>query len=76
MSLPFVALAKNGGDEVGGFKDLEVALGGVVAFGAVDDGLTGGVPSDRVRRLRLTLFLVSRRRCGGRQWLRCGHSGV
>jgi hypothetical protein len=30
MGLPFVALAKNGGDEVGGFEDLEVALGGVV----------------------------------------------
>jgi hypothetical protein len=46
MSLPFVALAKNGGDEVGGGEDLKVALGGVVAFGAVDDGLAGGVPSD------------------------------
>ena len=31
---------------VWGFEDLEVALGGVVAFGAVDDGLAGGVPSD------------------------------
>ena len=38
--------AKNGGDEVGGFEDLEVALGGVMAFGAVDDGLGGGVPGD------------------------------
>jgi hypothetical protein len=37
---------KSGGDEVGGFEDLEVALGGVVAFGAVDDGLGGGVPGD------------------------------
>jgi len=37
---------QSGGDEVGGFEDLEVALGGVVAFGAVDDGLGGGVPSD------------------------------
>ena len=33
-------------DEVGGLEDLEVALGGVVAFGAVDDGLGGGVPGD------------------------------
>ena len=41
IGLPFVALAKNGG-----FEDLEVALGGVVALGAVDDGLAGGVPSD------------------------------
>ena len=46
MGLPFVALAKNGGDEVGGGKDLEVALGGVMAFGAVDDGLAAGVPSN------------------------------
>ena len=38
--------AKNGGDEVGGGEDLEVALGGVVPFGAVDDGFGGGVPSD------------------------------
>jgi hypothetical protein len=37
---------QSGSDEVGGFKDLEVALGGVVAFGAVNDGLAGGVPSD------------------------------
>ena len=27
-----------GGDEVGGFEDLEVALGVMVAFGAVDAG--------------------------------------
>ena len=37
---------ESGGDEVGGFEDLEVALGGVVALGAVDDGLGGGVPGD------------------------------
>jgi len=36
----------DGGDEVGGFEDFEVALGGVVALGAVDDGLGGGVPGD------------------------------
>jgi hypothetical protein len=36
----------DGGDEVGGFEDLEVALGGVVALGSVDDGLGGGVPGD------------------------------
>jgi hypothetical protein len=29
------------GDEVVGFEDLKIALGGVVAFGAVDDGLAG-----------------------------------
>ena len=34
------------GDEVVGFEDLEVALGGVVALGAVDDGLGRGVPGD------------------------------
>jgi hypothetical protein len=37
---------QRGGDEVGGFEDLEVAFGGVVSFGAVDDGLGGGVPTD------------------------------
>jgi hypothetical protein len=37
---------QRGGDEVGGFEDLEVAFGGVVAFGAVDDGFGGGVPGD------------------------------
>jgi len=41
---------KSGGDEVGGGEDFEVALGGVVAFGAVDDGLAGGVPSDFLKR--------------------------
>lgn len=47
--LPFEASlteAKNGGDEVGGVEDLEVALGCVMAFGAVDDGFSGGVPGD------------------------------
>jgi hypothetical protein len=37
---------ESGGDEVGGFEDLEVALGVVVSFGAVDDGLGAGVPGD------------------------------
>ena len=36
----------DGGDEVGGFEDFEVPLGGMVALGAVDDGLGGGVPGD------------------------------
>ena len=39
-------MEQRGGDEVGGFEDLEVALGGVVSFGAVDDGLGCFVPSD------------------------------
>ena len=38
-------MVDNGGDEVGGFEDFEVLPGGVVALGAVDDGLGGGVPS-------------------------------
>ena len=37
---------QSGCDEVGGFEDLEVALGGVMAFGAVDDSLAGGIPGD------------------------------
>jgi hypothetical protein len=37
---------QSGGDEVGGLEDLEVALGVVVALGAVDDGFGGGVPGD------------------------------
>jgi hypothetical protein len=41
---------KSGGDEVGGFEYLEVALGGVVALGAVDDGLAGCIPSDFLLR--------------------------
>jgi hypothetical protein len=41
---------EGGGDEVGGVEDLEVALGGVVALGAVDDGLAGGVPDDFLLR--------------------------
>ena len=36
----------DGGDEVGGFEDLEIPFGGVVPLGAVDDGLGGGVPGD------------------------------
>ena len=43
-------MKQSSGDEVGGFEDLEVALGGVVAFGAVDDGFGGGVPSDFLQR--------------------------
>lgn len=37
---------KGGGDEVGGGEDFKVALGGVLAFGAVDDGLGRFVPGD------------------------------
>lgn len=37
---------QRGGDEIGGFEDLEVALGVEVTFGAVDDGLGAGVPGD------------------------------
>ena len=38
------------GDEVGGFENLEVALGGVVTLGAADDGLGGGIPGDFLER--------------------------
>ena len=34
----------DGGDEVGGFEDLEVPLGGVVSLGPVNEGLGAGVP--------------------------------
>jgi hypothetical protein len=37
---------QRGGNEVGSLEDLEVAFVGVVALGAVDDGLGGGVPGD------------------------------
>jgi len=47
-------MEEGGGDEVGGFEDLEVALGVVVALGAVDDGLGGGVPSDFLEGKRMT----------------------
>ena len=39
-----------GGDEVGGLKDLEVALGAPVFAGAVDDGLGALVPVDLLER--------------------------
>jgi len=41
---------EGGGDEVRSLEDLEIALGGVVALGAVDDGLGGGVPGDLLMR--------------------------
>ena len=37
---------QRGGNEVGSLEDLEVALGGVVALGAVDDGFGCFVPGD------------------------------
>jgi hypothetical protein len=40
----------DGGDEIGSLEDLEVSFGGVVAFGAIDDGLGGGIPSDFLER--------------------------
>jgi len=43
-----------GGDEVGGFEDLEIAFDVVVAFGAVDDSLAGGVPGDFLEGERVT----------------------
>ena len=36
----------DGSDEVGCFEDFEIPFGGVVALGAVDDGLGVGVPGD------------------------------
>lgn len=39
-------MEKGGGDEIGSLENLEIALGVVVALGAVDDGFTGGVPGD------------------------------
>ncbi len=39
-------MKQRGGNEVGGFEDLQVALGVVVSFRAVDDGLGAGVPGD------------------------------
>ena len=44
---------ESGSDEIRRFEDLEVALGGVVAFGAVNDGLGGGVPGDFLERERM-----------------------
>jgi hypothetical protein len=49
----------DGGVEVGGFEDLEVALGGVMAFGAVDDGLGGGVPSNFLEGKGMTEQILS-----------------
>ena len=42
-----------GGDEVGGFKDLEVAFDVVVTLGSVNDGFAAGVPSDFLERERV-----------------------
>jgi hypothetical protein len=39
-----------GGDEVGGFKDLEVAFDVVVTLGSVNDGFAAGVPSNFLER--------------------------
>jgi hypothetical protein len=44
---------EGGGNEVRGFEDLEVALGGVVALGAVDDGPGRFVPGDLLERKRM-----------------------
>ena len=41
---------QSSGDEIWSFEDLEVSFGGVVAFGAVDDGFGGGVPRDLLER--------------------------
>jgi hypothetical protein len=42
---------EGGGDEVGGGKDFEVAFGGVVALGAVDDGFGARIPGDFLERI-------------------------
>ena len=42
-----------GGDEVGGFKDLEVAFDVVVTLGSVNDGFAAGVPSNFLERERV-----------------------
>lgn len=48
------AVVDDGGDEVGGFENFEVPLGGMVAFGAVNDCLSGGVPGDFLEGERMT----------------------
>jgi len=47
------------GDEVGGFEDLEVALGGVVSLGPVNDGLGAGVPGDFLEGKRMAQKIFS-----------------
>ena len=49
----------DGGDEVGGFEDFEVPLGGMVALGAVDDGLGAGVPGDFLEGKRMAEEIFS-----------------
>jgi hypothetical protein len=44
---------KSGSYEIESFEDLEVALGGVVAFGEIDDALAGGVPLKLTRMPQL-----------------------
>ena len=53
-------MKKGGGDEVGGLEDLEVSLGGVVAFRAVDDGFGGDVPSDFLEGERMAQQILIR----------------
>ena len=61
-------MVDGGGDEVGGFEDLKVAFGVVVALGAVDDGFGGGVPGDFLEREGMAALV--RRRRGLRKMLR------
>jgi len=54
------AAMKSGAVKISKLRLVVWWCGVVVAFGAVDDGLGGGVSSDRVKRLRLTRFSLSR----------------
>ena len=59
----------DGGDEVGGFEDFEVALGGVVALGAVDDGLGDEVVAEGVDGGDDTEFAIGEIEAGAEDFL-------
>ena len=63
---------KSGGDEVRALEVLEVALGGVMANGAVDNGLGGGAPGD-VLKGGVLAKVAPKGSDGGRVRWRRGH---
>ena len=61
----------DGCDEISGFENFKITLGGVVRFKAIDDGLSGGVPGDFFGAKRDGGGGIRRGACG----LRCRRMG-
>ena len=59
-------MQEGGGNEFGSLENFEIAFGVVMALGAVDDDIAGGVPCDFLQRGMDVAADIQRVACGRR----------